>query len=401
MTAETSWLPARPAIFASSFHPHVGGVEELVRQLAHHQIESGAVPVIHTSRWPRSLPSRERWDDLEIRRHSYRTPEGSIRKLATAAAANPFVLLAIVRQLRSDGADLVHVQCVSEGAWFAYEAARLLQLPLVVTLQGELTMDASGIYQRSALLRRTLRLVLERADAITACSGATLREAESWASIDLGARSRVVHNGVATREFVASDPRRSGAHPFILAVGRLVPQKGFEVLIDAFALLADDPMFDWNLVVAGDGPEMGALSDRVARMKLSQRITLVGRTDRRTTTDLFTSAALFVLPSRHEPFGIVVLEAMAASTPVIATAVGGVPEFVEDGVNGLLVPAGDVRALAYAIRRLWSTRELSATLARNGRSLADRFDWSAIERQYREVYAAARAARETPQKQAQ
>jgi glycosyltransferase involved in cell wall biosynthesis len=310
--------------------------------------------------------------------------------MVTAAISNPIVLGNIVRQLRADRADLVHIQCVSESAWFAYQAARITRIPCVVTLQGELTMDATGAYARSALLRRTLRMLLARADAVTACSRATLTEAESWAGLELGARGRVVHNGVDTREFAGA--LSSQRDHVLFAIGRHVPQKGFDLLIDAFALLVADADFDADLVLAGDGPESTSLVDQVARSGLSHRVRFVGRTDRATTVELFASAKLFVLPSRHEPFGIVILEAMAAGAPVVASAVGGVPEFVQDGVNGVLAPPGNANALASAIRRVWSTPDLAYRLTHNARSQAARFDWSLIERQYREVYAFARAA---------
>jgi glycosyltransferase involved in cell wall biosynthesis len=390
-----AWLPERPAVFASSFHPHAGGVEELVRQLCHRQTLAGARPVIHTMRWPRALPARERWEGLDIRRHSYRIPEGPARKVMTASLGNPVVLADVVRQLRADRADVVHVQCVNLGAWFAFHAARVLRLPFVMTLQGELTMDAADVYGRSHRMRQMLRMLLRRADAVTACSHATLTEAESWAGIQLGARGRVVYNGVDTREFATTGEPRSAGKPFVLAIGRHVIQKGFDVLIDAFGKLVADAAFDWDLVIAGDGPLRDALAAQATHAGLETRVRLVGRTDRPATVALFRDAAAFVLPSRLEPFGIVNLEAMAAGTPVVASRVGGVPEFVEDGVSGLLVEPGDAGALADAIRRLWASRALRADLAKRGAQQSQRFDWVGIEQQYREVYGTARAARST------
>jgi glycosyltransferase involved in cell wall biosynthesis len=388
-----AWLPDSPAIFASSFHPHVGGVEELVRQLGHRQATAGARPVIHTMRWPRSLPAREWWEGLDIRRHSFRIPEGPPRKVVTASIGNPLVLADIVRQLRADRADIVHVQCVNLGAWFAFQAARVLRLPFVMTLQGELSMDATDVYGRSHLMRQMLRMLLRRADAVTACSSSTLTEVESWAGIQLGARGRVVYNGVDTHEFAITVEPRSAANPFVLAIGRHVRQKGFDVLIDAFGKLTADAAFEWDLVIAGDGPLRDALAAQATAAGLSTRVRFVGCTDRPATVALFRDAAAFVLPSRWEPFGIVNLEAMAAATPVVASRVGGVPEFVEDGVTGLLVDADDASALAGAIKRLGADPELRAALAARGREQAAHFDWVRIEEQYREVYATARATR--------
>jgi glycosyltransferase involved in cell wall biosynthesis len=389
-----SWTSARPALFASSFHPHVGGVEELVRQIALHQIGAGLRPVVHTMRWPRALAAHERWEGIDIRRHSYRVPEGSLRRIVPAAMGNPVVLATIVRQLRAERADLVHVQCVSDGAWFAYQAARVLRLPLVVSLQGELSMDATNVYGRSALLRHTLRLVLDHADVVTACSWATLREVEDWANISLGARGRVVHNGVDNAEFSAAAGALTDDCSFVLGVGRMVRQKGFDVLIEAFASLVADPGFDWDLVLAGDGPERVSLQALAAQLAIADRVRFVGQVDRTRAVSLFRTATVFALPSRHEPFGIVNLEAMAAGVPVVATRVGGVPEVVQQGINGISVPPDDSTALAGAIRTLHGNSNLRAKLIAKGREQAARFDWSRITRGYRDVYRDARARRD-------
>jgi glycogen(starch) synthase len=366
----------------------------MVRQLTRAQTAAGAQPVVHTMRWPRDLPAREMWEGIDIRRHSYRVPEGSVRRVVPAMAGNPMVLADVVRQLRADRADAVHVQCVSSGSWFAYRAARMARLPVVVTLHGELTMDADDIYERSPLLRHTLRMLLADADVVTACSQATLREAEDWSGRSLGDRGRVVHNGVDLTEFAGVPaPREPGPRGFVLAVGRLVRQKGFDVLLDAFASLARDAAFEWDLVIAGDGPERAALESLAARAGVGNRVRFAGRTDRAETVALFTGAAVFVLPSRQEPFGIVNLEAMAAGTPVVATRVGGVPEIVDDEVTGLLVGPADTDALVRALRRLHDDPELCARLAAAGRADVAGRGWPAVEEQYREVYAAARAAR--------
>lgn len=367
-------------------------------QLVVQQLRGGARPVVHTMRWPRSLATRELIDgSIPVRRHSYRVPEGSVRRMAVAGVCNPFVLGAIVRQLRADRTDLVHLQCVSSGSWFAYQAARLLRLPIVVTLQGELTMDAEHVYERSPLLRRTLRTLLREADAVTGCSRAVLDEAESWVGFDFGHRARVVFNGVDVAQLqspIGADPLLGGVRrPYVLAIGRHVEQKGFDVLIDAFHRLVSDPAFEWDLVLAGDGPEHARLIADTDRLGLGDRVRIVGPADRSTAIALFNHAACFVLPSRQEPFGIVNLEAIAAGSPVVATRVGGVPEFLSDGKSALLVDPDDPLSLMRAIRRIHDDPSLRTRLISEGKRLAELFDWPIIERRYREVYAEARERR--------
>jgi len=378
----------RVAVFASSFHPHQGGVEELVRQLAHAQVDAGIEPTIVTMRWPKALPSYETFEGLDVHRLVFRTPERPARRLAAAVVLGPVALAQLVRTLRRRRCQLIHIQCVSPAAAYAVWAARLLRVPLVVTMQGELTMDATGLYQRSAWARRTLRLALDRASVITACSAHTLAEAQEWYGIPFGERAEVIHNGVAPDEFVAAEPYRND-RPYILGIGRQVTQKGFDVLIEAFASLARGAGFDRELLLAGDGPERPALERQVERLDLGDRVRFLGATDRRTTASLFRGADLFVLPSRHEPFGIVVLEALAAGTPVVACDVGGVSEFLPAGPMTRLTEPDDPASMADAITIVLAQRsaDLALRVAADATLRAHR--WSEIERAYATRYAAA------------
>ena len=381
--------PARVALFASSFHPHVGGVEELVRQLAHHQVQSGIEPTVVTMRWPKSLPATERFEQLDVRRYVFRSPELPPRRVAAALGLGPVTLIQLVAELRRRRVELVHIQCVSPASWYAVQATRLLQIPLVVTLQGELTMDATALYERSAWARRCLRLVLDRADAVTACSGHTLAEAEAWHGRAFGRRGRVIHNGVDPTDFAgraAQAGQPADAEPYVLGIGRQVPQKGFDVLIDAFAQLAERPDVRHRLVLAGDGPEHAALAARAAARGLADRVELVGATDRARTAALFRGADVFVLPSRHEPFGIVVLEALAAGTAVVASDVGGVAEFLPRGPLARLVAPDDPSALAGGLAAVLVERARHPATGPDAAETLRTHTWAHLEREYAEVY---------------
>jgi glycogen(starch) synthase len=375
----------RVAVAASSYAPHKGGVEELVRQLVHEQSANGDTPIVFTMRWPKDLPAAEDIEGIPVRRYIYRFPEGRPSRRAYARVTTPFVVAAIASELRRSKVELVHIQCVSSGAWFVNRAARRVGIPVVATLQGELTMDATQVYERSPRLRSTLRELLRTADAVTGCSGQTLAEAEQWADIDLGDRGSVVFNGVRVADFRSVAPF-DWPRPYVFGIGRLVHQKGFDVLLDAFARLVVEVPTDLDLILAGDGVERSALESRAASLGLGERVRFLGATDRDRTVALFRGCEVFVLPSRHEPFGIVNLEAMASARPVVASAVGGVPEFITDGETGLLVPAEDSAALCDALRRIVTDPSLAQGLATRARLRADEFDWSAIDAQYQSVY---------------
>ncbi|MBS1846935.1 MAG: glycosyltransferase family 4 protein [Actinobacteria bacterium] len=378
-------MTRRLVLAPSAYAPSLGGVEELTAKLARTLSSDGHPVLVSTMRWPKSLPQYERVEGVDVSRRVFRTADTpGVRGLLARCAA-----LVLTRQLiaeyRRFAPEIIHIQCVSHAAAYRARAARALGIPLVVTLQGELTMDASDVFGRSPHLRSCLRDLLKNADAVTACSAATLHEAEGWFGRSLGDRGHVIYNGVDVEEFRDAAPM-DHPRPYVFALGRHVRQKGFDVLIDAFASLAASRAGDLDLVIAGDGAETESLRSQVARLGLSERVHLVGRTDRATTTRWFAGAAVFVLPSRHEPFGIVNVEAMAAGTPVIATAVGGVPEFVHDGENGIVIPPEDAGAMAHAITRVLDDTALRDRLVANAKLTAEQFRWQNIAAQYEQIY---------------
>lgn len=387
------------ALFASAFHPHLGGVEELVRQLAHALERAGHNAIVVTERWPRTLPAEEDFEGLRVFRFPFRARAGGslpnqVRSAASLALTGPAIRRDIAALLGRERVDVVHVQCVSNNAPYAQNAARRLGLPLVVTLQGELSMDATGLYQRSEGARALMRRTLTQADALTGCSGQTLQEAEDFLGQPFGSRGRVVFNGIRLADFENIAPEQR-ERPFILGIGRHVEQKGFDVLLRAHARLIERAREEgaaWpvpDLVLAGDGPMRPRLEQLRDELGLQGRAHLVGRADRPRTVALFKGCAFFVLPSRHEPMGIVNLEAMAAGRAVVASRVGGVPELVVEGQNGLLVPPDEPDALAKALWELSSRPEDAARLGKNGSERVRAFDWDAIAAQYVEVYQAA------------
>jgi glycogen synthase len=374
------------ALFASSFFPHLGGVEELTRQLAHEHVRRGARPMVVTNRWPEDLPASETIEGLPVRREAFLTPERHLRPLARFVLEGRTAPRRLADDVKAHGARLIHVQCVSTNAYAARNVARRLNLPLVVSLQGELTMDADQVYQHSTVLPSLLRELFRDADAITACSRQTLNEAIAFTGIDPGARSHVVYNGVDLDEFTHVVPVKRD-RPFVLGIGRHVPQKGFDVLLRAFAQLRrNDALANHQLILAGDGAQHEDLRALAHQLDLDDHVDFVGRCDRAATAALFAGCSLFVLPSRHEPMGIVNLEAMAAGRPVIACAVGGVPELVVDGETGVLVRPDDHEHLAHELGVLLAAPDVRARMGLAGLERVQQFSWPSIADQYADIY---------------
>ena len=146
--------------------------------------------------------------------------------------------------------------------------------------------------------------------------------------------------------------------PLLGLAGRLTAQKAVEV---AFAALAETPGV--TLAIRGDGPERESLERRAHAMGLDGRVRFLGAGSRSEVLSLFRASDAALLSSSWENFPHTVVEALAVGTPVVATTVGGIPEVVDDGVNGLLVPAGDHAALAAAITRVMEDDALRARLA--------------------------------------
>ena len=381
------------AIFASAYYPHVGGVEETVRQLAREYRRRGIGVIILTNRWPRSLPREEIYEGTPVHRLAMRAPEGSLKARVNYRLTHRAICREMLAILRKHRIDILHVQCVSSNGHYARIARRELGLPLVVTTQGERTMDATQLYQRSPFMNQVLRALLGEADHITACSRHTLDDMETYWGKPFQPKGTVVYNGIDPHDFDSAQPYASSA-PYILGIGRLVPQKGFDILLRAFAKSA---IPGWNLLIAGEGPERDSLETLIRDLGLEGRAKLIGRADRAMAVSLFRGCGFFVLPSRMEPLGIVNLEAMAAGKPVIASRTGGVPEIVLDGETGLLVPAGDQTALAAALARLASDSLLRERLGVAGRRAVGRFTWPAIAGQYAEIYSALTSKQPEPE----
>jgi glycosyltransferase involved in cell wall biosynthesis len=343
--------------------------------------------IVVTNRWPRNLPEYEVVDDIPVYRVPLRSPEGSHSAALTYGATHTIIRHSIRRILRNHSVDLIHVQCVSTNGHYAYLSAQDLGVPLIVTSQGERLMDATGVYERSAFLNATLRLLLSAADGITACSAEVLRDLETYAGKSFGDRAQVIYNGVSPSDFTdeSVEPYRH-LRPYVLALGRWVPQKGFDVLLRAFAIAIESPAFGHDLLLAGDGPERASLTALAVELGLGDRVHLLGMADRRLTVSLFKGCSYFVCPSRYEPLGIVNLEAMAAGKAIVATRVGGVPELVRDGENGLLVEADSARALSAALLRLAEDESTRRELASRGCETVGDFTWPRIAERYLQCY---------------
>jgi starch synthase len=232
------------------------------------------------------------------------------------------------------------------------------------------------------------RTALEAADAVIAVSAGMRQDVLDTYPPIAPERVRVIHNGIDTAEYapdpatdvldrVGVDPHR----PYVIFVGRITRQKGLPHLLRA---ARDLPAGSQLVLCAGapDTPELAAevtaLVDELARRR-GDVVWIQQMLPRPDVIQLLTHATVFVCPSVYEPLGIVNLEAMACGTAVVASAVGGIPEVVDDGVTGLLVPAGDEDALAGALAGLIADPDRAQRFGAAGRERAVRdFSWQTV-----------------------
>ena len=201
----------------------------------------------------------------------------------------------------------------------------------------------------------------------------------------------VVPCGIHVGEFRRRSPGQLGAGErfTVLAVGRLVAVKGHAVLLDAIADLRDRDGLPVALEVVGDGPRRAVLEDRARALGVADLVTFHGRVGQDDIRRHYASADAFCLPSFGEGVPVVLMEAMAMEVPVVASRVMGIPELVEDGRSGLLVPPGRSRALADALARLAGSADLRRELGRAGRGRVEAvFSLEGSLRALRAIYVA-------------
>jgi glycosyltransferase involved in cell wall biosynthesis len=280
--------------------------------------------------------------------------------------------LAHVRTLRRLRPDVFHASLTSPGSCrYALLAALLVPGVRAVAVE-QLPYPIEGRLQL-ALKRWTSK----RLAGHVAVGERAAREIEELVGLRHGS-VRSIPNGVPDVRLERLS--RPFAGPTLGSLGRLDRQKGFDVLLRALEQLPQA-----SLVLVGDGPERAPLEAQASAAGLTGRVLFAGWAD--DPRRHLTTFDVFVLPSRFEGFPLSVVEAMLAGLPVVASAVGSMPESVREEETGLLVPPEDPHALAAALRRLLDRTDLRSDLGRRGRELAlERFTAAAMARSFEALY---------------
>jgi glycosyltransferase involved in cell wall biosynthesis len=295
--------------------------------------------------------------------------------------------------------DLIHAHDWMVGR-AALKLKSLYRLPLVTTIHSTEIGRAQAVVAKTHGIQRDYqkaitnieRLLLNYSDRVICCSNYMSGHIKHTFNIR-ASKIDVIHNGVdilrfnpanSIREELMESLRRQYSistrfvnSKIILFVGRLVQEKGIQVLINAFEKLQRSKMNivsdNVSLIIVGEGPLRQQLTREVELLGLVKYVHFLGFVDEATLITLYRLANVFVAPSLYEPFGIVALEAMSSRTPVIVSDVGGLAELVKDGITGLKFRAGDVDSLASAITRILEEPFLAESLVLN--AYHDRIKW--------------------------
>ncbi len=288
----------------------------------------------------------------------HRAPGLKALALGTAHFAEAIVL---AEELKRRGITRLHNHFANSGATVGLLATSFLQMPWSFTMHGISETD----YPAGLMLGRKI----EAAEFVACVSWFGRAQAMRLVSPDHWDKLHVVRCGLPLSSLPQAAP--SGGTMRFVCVGRLSPEKGQAGLLEALASLGRDQS-DLELTLVGDGPDLDLLKRRAESLGVSRQVTFAGRCGEQDALDHIARADALVLPSFMEGLPIVLLEAMAIGTTVIATHVAGIPELVEDGKNGLLFAPSDWDALADCMRRLAGDPSLRSRLAQAGRKAVER-----------------------------
>jgi glycosyltransferase involved in cell wall biosynthesis len=284
----------------------------------------------------------------------------------------------VVRRLIHDGNhfDLIDSHYVYPDGYAALMVAKELGIPLAVTARG----TDINLYPHLPGIRRRVRKVLQEADAIVGVSQALVQR-----MIALGAPDGCCHlisNGVNLKAFRPIEGQMQGRpQPRLLVVGNLQPEKGLSLLLEALQILIGD-YADVRLSIVGNGPEERQLKSKCIELGVQGHVDFIGPVPHDKLPRYYQEAGVLCLTSEREGCPNVVMEALATGRPVAAIPVGGVPELVQNGVNGFLSedysPAAMAGAISRVLEHFWDPYEIRSTV--EGRS------WETVADEIQEVF---------------
>lgn len=334
------------------------------------------------------LPNQPDVDTVgSMRVHRVYSHRRSVHESGLFGAATYLVMaLRRLRHLtRSNDYNLYHFYFGLPTGILALYVHLVLKKPYIISLRGS---DVPGydhthgyLQPLHLVLRPISRYLWTRAAAVVALSK-HLRDLARLTTPKLDIS--VIGNAVDDELFPGKPHERQPGPLRLICVCRLIKRKGINFLIEAMQILDEE---DITLEIVGTGDSHAEIDALVRASGVEHKITMTGYVPRECLAERYHAADVFILPSLSESFGQVLLEAMSCGLPVIASRVGGIPETIEHGVNGLLVQPGNARALVAAIQKLAANPELTRELGDNNAKRArSHYSWRVIADRYEDIY---------------
>jgi len=376
----------RNVLIACTHDSAVGGVQAVVRDLTRGLEQHGIrVAFIYALPVP-SIRLRERPKPSGARAFYCPMPtvvrDSPSLSLLVFTAYLPVVLFQLARLMRREKIDVVNAHYLDPSFLHLVIACRLLRVPIVISVHGS---DVKGYAGMRAAQRFVHRLIMRGADRVVACSQAlAARTIEVFPTV----REKItgVHNGLDDSRYPEVRERDDLPQRFVLSVSRHVRVKGVDTLLRAFALICNE-VPDLSLVLVGDGPLRSEHTALAGTLGIGHRVIFMGEVAPSDIPSFLSKCAVFVLPSRSEGFGIAVLEAAFHKKPIVCTRVGGIPEIIANGVNGLLVEPDNPSDMAGQILCLLRNPTVARELGRQAyQTLMGRFLWKHRIHDYIAVY---------------
>lgn len=381
----------RILLVPSNYPPAVGGLEINVHNLAKHLKSLGHEVVVLTSKWWNwKLPSYEVIEGVPVHRTFFYVFRGSVKSFLAFLSCLPVALARTFLMIRRFKPEIVNVHGVGANCFCLGLLRPWTRVPTVVTVHGiiELPGIAPECFQfgytgtEAKIMNRVCVNILRRCSFVVGVSQSIVDFARK-ASPEGLQRFLVIRGGV---DIPPRNGRSDNYGNYALVIGRMEKVKGFDILVRSLALLPRQ-CDGLHALVAGDGPEKAHLQKLAKELGVESRLTFLGMMDRQKIHQLLEGCRFLVVPSRSEGLGTVNLEALAHSKPVIASAVGGIPEVIKDRETGLLVKRDDPEALASALIALWSNPEQGRLMGERGRAVVEKeYSWEGLATKYVELY---------------
>jgi glycosyltransferase involved in cell wall biosynthesis len=381
-------MPSRRIlIFSTAYYPFIGGAEVAVKEITDRLAGDFEFDLI-TARMDATLPRSEKIGGVTVHRLGSGNPRWDKLLLPVRGTMHAWKL----SQQRDYLAFWAIMVTFGSGGAYGCNVARMLsgkrKIPVILTLQ-EGDSENHLRYSRGGLISLSWRLALKCTDFLTAISTFLLHRGELFG---YRGRSALVPNGVDvqlfSRQFSPEEKevtaRKLGKKPgevFLVTVSRLTHKNAIDDIIRSLVRLPERV----SLLIIGKGEEGPALQALARELDVASRVKFIGFVPNESIPLYFSICDIFVRPSRSEGFGNSFIEAMAARLPVIATPVGGIPDFLDDKETGLFCSPDNPQSIAEAVTLLLGDAALADHVSdRAFQRVSERYDWSTISREMKE-----------------